>query len=266
VTDAHYPESASGRDLDAPAMNSLALEVSIVLPCLNEISTLGICIDKAREALDAGNVRGEIVIADNGSTDGSQAIALARGARVVSVTERGYGAAVLGGLRAARGVFVIQADADDSYDLSKIMPFIERLRDGHDLVVGNRFWGGIEPGAMPFLNRYLGNPALSALAGMLFGRNARDFHCGLRAMSREKVLALDLQGPGMEFATEMIARALMAGLRVSELPIVLHRDGRARPSHLRPWRDGLRHVATMIRLRYGSIPVKQRAPEPRPLA
>jgi glycosyltransferase involved in cell wall biosynthesis len=264
--DARASSRAIGRDFEAPGLNAPQIEVSVVLPCLNEISTLGICIDKALRALADGGVRGEVVVADNGSTDGSQALSAARGARVVPVTERGYGAAVLGGIRAARGAFVVQADADDSYDLSKIMPFIERLRAGDDLVVGNRFWGGIEPGAMPFLNRYLGNPALSTLAGMLFGRNARDFHCGLRAMSREKVLALDLQGPGMEFATEMIARALMAGLRVSELPIVLHKDGRARPSHLRPWRDGLRHVATMIRLRYGSIPVKQRAPEPRPLA
>ena len=235
----------------------LPIEVSVVLPCLNEISTLGTCIEKARAALKAGAVSSEIVVADNGSTDGSQALSIDLGARVVQITERGYGAAMIGGIGAAQGIYVIQSDADDSYDLSRIMPFIERLRGGDDLVVGNRFQGGIRPGAMPPLNRYVGNPVLSTLAGFLFGRSARDYHCGLRGMRRSAILAVGLQCPGMEFATEMIARAHMAGLRISELPVVLHKDGRARPSHLRPWRDGVRHLVAMWRLKTGALPLKQ---------
>lgn len=248
-----------------PVVPARPIEVSVVLPCLNEAATLGVCIAKAWRALDGEDVVAEIVIADNGSTDGSREIARAGRARVVDVGEKGYGAAVMGGVRAAAGRFVVQADADDSYDLSAIMPFVRRLREGDDLVIGNRFTGRIEPGAMPRLNRYLGNPVLSALAGVLFGRAAGDFHCGLRAMRRDRILALDLKSPGMEFATEMIARALMAGFRISEVPIVLHKDGRARPSHLRPWRDGLRHVALMARLWMGADAVRPR-PLPRPLA
>ncbi len=248
------------------SLPALVPEVSVVLPCLNEISTVGTCIEKAWGALREAGVIGEIVIADNGSTDGSQDLARSLGARVVAVEEKGYGAAVMGGIRAARGTFVIQADADDSYDLARIEPFIARLREGCDLVIGNRFRGGIEPGAMPFLNRYLGNPVLSTIAGLLFGRAAGDFHCGLRGMRRATMLELNPRGAGMEFATEMIALALMAGVRVSEIPTVLRKDGRARPSHLRPWRDGLRHVILMLRLRFGAVPSPARATVSRPVS
>jgi len=216
------------------------------MPCLNEAETIARCVDKARAFLSASGVAGEVLIADNGSSDGSQAIAEARGARVVAVPERGYGAALIGGIAAARGRFVIMGDADDSYDFSALMPFVERLRAGADVVMGNRFKGGIARGAMPTLNRYLGNPGLSFLGRLFFGVRAGDFHCGLRGFDRDRVRALDLRTTGMEFASEMVVRAALASYRIDEVPTTLSRDGRSRPPHLRPWRDGWRHLRFLL--------------------
>jgi hypothetical protein len=221
-------------------------EVSIVMPCLDEAETLGACIARAQAWLDARGVAGEIVIGDNGSTDGSIAIAEGVGARVVRVAERGYGAALDGAIRAARGRYVIMGDSDASYDFGALDPFLERLRDGCELVMGNRFLGGIEPGAMPWKNRHLGNPALSALGRLLFGTPVRDFHCGLRGFTRDAYARLDLATTGMEFASEMVIKATLAGLRVAEVPTTLRPDGRSRPPHLRPWRDGWRHLRFML--------------------
>ncbi len=225
---------------------SAGVELSIVMPCLNEAATLGNCIAKARAFLSSNAVAGEIVVADNGSTDGSQAIARSLGARVVDVAERGYGSALLGGIRAARGTYVIMGDSDDSYDFSALAGFLDRLRAGDELVMGNRFLGGIEPGAMPALHRYLGNPVLSAIGRAFFHSPVRDFHCGLRGFRREATLALDLQAPGMEFASEMVVKATIKGLAVSEVPTTLSPDGRGRPSHLRSWRDGWRHLRFLL--------------------
>src|SRR5690606_33162910 len=177
------------------------MELTILMPCLNEAETLAVCIRKARSFLAASGVRGEVLIADNGSTDGSREIAIAEGARLVDVAQKGYGAALMGGIEAAHGTYVVMGDADDSYDFSALMPFVEQLRRGSDLVMGNRFKGGIAPGAMPFLHRYLGNPVLSALGRLFFGVKVRDFHCGLRGFRRDRVVALDLRTAGMEFAS-----------------------------------------------------------------
>ncbi len=222
------------------------IELSIVMPCLNEAATIGVCIAKARAFLAGHAVSGEIVVADNGSTDGSQAIARALGAWVVDIAERGYGSALLGGIRAARGAYVIIGDSDDSYDFSNLGGFLERLRAGDDLVMGNRFQGGISPGAMPPLHRYLGNPVLSAIGRAFFGSPVGDFHCGLRGFRREAILGLDLQSPGMEFASEMVVKATIRALRISEVPTTLSPDGRGRPSHLRSWRDGWRHLRFLL--------------------
>ena len=225
---------------------STRVELSIVMPCLNEAATIGHCIAKARAFLAGNAVAGEIVVADNGSTDGSQEIARGHGARVVDVAERGYGSALLGGIQAARGIYVIMGDSDDSYDFSALGGFVERLRAGDDLVMGNRFKGGIKPGAMPALHRYLGNPVLSAIGRAFFRSPVRDFHCGLRGFRRDAILALDLQSQGMEFASEMVVKATIRGLRVSEVPTTLSPDGRGRPSHLRSWRDGWRHLRFLL--------------------
>ena len=222
------------------------LELTILMPCLDEAATLAVCIGKARGYLARSGVAGEVVIADNGSTDGSQAIAEAAGARVVAVAARGYGAALQGGIRAARGRYVIMGDADDSYDFSALDGFVAKLREGYALVVGNRFRGGIRPGAMPILNRYLGNPVLSFIGALLFKTPVADFHCGLRGFDRRAILDLGLVMPGMEFASEMVVKAAMRGLRTAEVPIVLHPDGRGRPPHLRPWRDGWRHLKFLL--------------------
>ena len=222
------------------------IELSIVLPCLNEAATVGVCIAKAQAFLAGHAVQGEIVVADNGSTDGSQAIARAQGARVVDIAERGYGSALIGGIRAARGTYVVMGDSDDSYDFGALGGFLERLRAGDDLVMGNRFQGGIKPGAMPALHRYLGNPVLSAIGRAFFGSPVGDFHCGLRGFRREAILALDLQSPGMEFASEMVVKATIRGLRISEVPTTLSPDGRGRPPHLRSWRDGWRHLRFLL--------------------
>lgn len=221
-------------------------ELTILMPCLNEAETLAVCIRKARRFLAETGVSGEVLVADNGSTDGSLEIAQAEGARVVRVAEKGYGAALLGGIRDARGRFVIMGDADDSYDFSRLMPFVESLRAGDDLVMGNRFRGGIGEGAMPFLHKYLGNPVLSFLGRLFFGISARDFHCGLRGFDRARILALGLSTPGMEFASEMVVKASLARYRISEVPTTLKPDGRSRPPHLRTWRDGWRHLRFLL--------------------
>ena len=223
-----------------------AVELTILMPCLNEARTLPACIGKARAFLVAQGIVGEVLIADNGSTDGSQALATGLGARVVHVPDRGYGAALRAGIAAARGRFVIMGDSDDSYDFSALGPFVDALRQGCDLVVGNRFRGGIAPGAMPFLHRYLGNPVLSFLGRRFFGGPLRDFHCGLRGFRRDAMLQLQLVTPGMEFASEMIVKSLQAQLRIVEVPTVLHKDGRGRPPHLNTWRDGWRHLRYLL--------------------
>lgn len=225
-----------------------ALELSIVLPCLDEARTVGKVVARAREALRAERVRGEVVVADNGSLDGSQAIAAAAGARVIHVPERGYGAALRAGIAAARGRFVMMADSDDSYDVGVVAPFLARLRAGDDLVQGNRFAGGIEPGAMPPLHRYFGNPGLTAIGRLLYGTPSGDFYCGQRAFRRDAVLGLELRASGMEFALEMLVRGTLAGLRISEVPVPLRPDGRGRPPHLRTWRDGWRSLCLFVHL------------------
>jgi glycosyltransferase involved in cell wall biosynthesis len=229
-----------------PEAESRDIELTILMPCLNEAETIATCIDKAHGFLARSGVAGEILIADNGSSDGSVEYALARGARVIAVTERGYGAALRAGIAAARGRYVILGDADDSYDFSRLEPFLTKLREGSDLVMGNRFDGGIAPGAMPFLHRYLGNPVLS-LAGRIFFRSGiRDFHCGLRGLRRDAILALDLRTSGMEFASEMVVRAALNGLAITEVPTALAIDGRSRPPHLRTWSDGWRHLRFLL--------------------
>jgi hypothetical protein len=222
------------------------IELSVVMPCLNESETLATCIRKASEFMTRSGISGEVVVADNGSTDGSREIACEHGARVVDVPTPGYGAALLGGINAARGRYVIMGDADDSYDFAGLKPFVDELRAGADLVMGNRFRGGIAPGAMPRLHRYLGNPVLSFLGKLFFKSPVGDFHCGLRGFSRGAVLSLDLQTPGMEFASEMVVKATLNGLRVTEVPTTLQRDGRTRPPHLRSWRDGWRHLRFLL--------------------
>lgn len=222
------------------------LELSIVMPCLNEAETLAVCVEKAKSALERNGIAGEVIVADNGSTDGSQEIAQAHGASVVRVPARGYGAALSAGFEAARGEYILMGDADDSYNFGDAPVFLARLREGYDLVMGNRFRGGIGPGAMPFLHRYLGNPVLSLLGRVLFKAPAGDFHCGLRAFSRSAWERLDLRTTGMEFASEMVVKASLMGLRISEVPTTLKKDGRSRPPHLRTWRDGWRHLRFLL--------------------
>jgi len=221
-------------------------ELSIVMPCLNEAETLETCIRKARSFLAAAGIDGEVVIADNGSTDGSQEIAIRAGARVVDVPTRGYGSALMSGFEAARGRYVIMGDADDSYDFSNLGAFVEKLRKGFDLVMGNRFLGGIKPGAMPPLHRYLGNPVLSGIGRIFFRSPIGDFHCGLRGFSREAVRRMELQTTGMELASEMVVKATLLGMRVAEVPTTLSPDGRTRAPHLRSWRDGWRHLRFLL--------------------
>jgi glycosyltransferase involved in cell wall biosynthesis len=221
-------------------------ELSIVMPCLNEAETLEVCIRKARGFLIDNGVSGEVVIADNGSTDGSQAIAIRCGARVVDVPVKGYGSALLAGIRSAQGRFVIMGDADDSYDFVNLMPFVEKLREGYDLVMGNRFRGGIMPNAMPPLHKYLGNPVLSFLGNLFFKSPCKDFHCGLRGFRKATALDIDLRTTGMEFASEMVVKMTLHGKRITEVATVLSKDGRSRPPHLRSWRDGWRHLRFLL--------------------
>lgn len=222
------------------------VELSVVLPCLDEAETLQTCIDKASASMAAAGIVGEVVVADNGSGDGSQAIARSAGAVVVDVDERGYGSALRAGIAATSGEYVIMADADDSYALDDLVPFIVELRDGADLVMGNRFAGGIEDGAMPALHRYLGNPVLSWLGRRLFNPSIGDFHCGMRGLRRSAIVDLDLRTTGMEYASEMVVRASLAELDVREVPTTLRPDGRSRSPHLRTWRDGWRHLRFLL--------------------
>lgn len=224
----------------------VSVRVSAVMPCLNEERTVGICIEKAMAAFRRLSIEGEVVIADNGSTDRSVEIARTLGARVVDVEKKGYGAALLAGIGAARGEYIIMADSDDSYDWLGVEPFIQSLDAGHDLVVGNRFMGGIEPGAMPHLHRYLGNPVLSWLARTVHRAPVGDFHCGMRAFRRDAFAKMNVRTTGMEFATEMIVNSAKAGLRIAEVATPLRRDGRDRPPHLRTFRDGWRHLRFIL--------------------
>jgi glycosyltransferase involved in cell wall biosynthesis len=218
------------------------IELSILMPCLNEAETLADCIRMSRSFLEATGVSGEVLVADNGSTDGSPDIARAEGARLVPVPTRGYGAALLGGIEAARGEYIIMGDADRSYDLSNLKPFLVELRGGADLVMGNRFKGGIAPSAMPWSHRYIGNPVLSVLGRIFFRIDIGDFHCGLRGFRRDRIRDLRLQTTGMEFASEMVVKSALAGYRITEVPTTLAKDGRSRPPHLRTWHDGWRHL------------------------
>jgi len=222
------------------------VELTVVMPCLNEAETVATCVRKATGFLSASGISGEVLVADNGSTDGSQQLAAEAGARVVPISEKGYGNALMGGIVAAQGKYIIMGDADDSYDFTNLMPFVNELRKGADLVMGNRFAGGIEPGAMPPLHRYLGNPVLSFIGRLFFRSKIGDFHCGLRGFSREAMLALNLQATGMEFASEMVVKATIAGRRVTEVPTTLAKDGRSRPPHLHTWRDGWRHLRFLL--------------------
>lgn len=227
-------------------MTTESLELTVLMPCLNERLTLGICIEKAKKSLEENNIKGEIVIGDNGSTDGSIEIAESMGARVVRVKERGYGSALIGGINAAKGKYIIMGDSDDSYDFSKLMLHVEKLREGYDLVMGNRFKGGIGKGAMPFLHRYLGNPVLSFVGRLFFNTKIRDFHCGLRGFNREKMLSVNLECPGMEFASEMVVKSILNDFKVVEVPTTLVKDGRDRPPHLNTWTDGWRHLRFLL--------------------
>ena len=222
------------------------LDLTVVMPCLNERLTVGCCVRKALSTMKAMGIRGEVIVADNGSTDGSQAIAIEAGALVVSVTVRGYGSALRGGISAARGKYIIMGDADESYDFTQLADFVHKLDEGYDLVMGNRFQGGIRPGAMSPLHRFLGNPVLSWLGRLFFKSPIGDFHCGLRAFRKDAIDSLQLQSVGMEFASEMIVKASLFHLRVTEVPTVLSPDGRDRPPHLRTWRDGWRHLRFLL--------------------
>jgi hypothetical protein len=224
----------------------VSVEVTVVMPCLDEAETLGVCIQKASASLDELGVPGEILVADNGSSDGSQEIARRLGARVVDVPQRGYGAALAAGIGAAQGRWVIMGDADDSYDFSRLAPFVAALRAGDALVVGNRFRGGIEPGAMPWMHRRIGNPILSRMARRFFRSPVGDVYCGLRGFDRDAVQSLDLRSTGMEFAIEMVVKATMHGLPIGEVPTTLSPDGRTRKPHLRTWRDGWRSLRFLL--------------------
>jgi glycosyltransferase involved in cell wall biosynthesis len=238
---------------DAPTLESevstpgsLSLELSVVMPCLNERETVGTCVRKALASIRESNISGEVIVSDNGSTDGSVEIAQMEGARVVHVAEKGYGNALKAGILAARGTYVLMADSDDSHDLENLSPFLEKLRSGYDLVMGNRFKGGIEPGAMSWKNRYIGNPVLSFIGRLFFHAHVRDFHCGLRGFSQGAYQKMDLRTTGMEFASEMVIKARLMGLTMTEIPTFMSRDGRSRAPHLRPYRDGWRHLRFML--------------------
>ena len=221
-------------------------ELTIVMPCLNEAETLETCIKKAQDYLKSHEVSGEVIIADNGSTDGSQEIVNQMGARLVNIPEKGYGSALRGGIAAANGQYIIMGDADDSYDFTNLTPFLEKLRQGYDLVMGNRFKGGIKPGAMPRLHRYLGNPVLTWIGKLFFKSNSSDFHCGLRGFRKDAIEKLNLHTTGMEFASEMVVKASLYNLKITEVPTTLSPDGRSRPPHLRSWRDGWRHLRFLL--------------------
>ncbi len=216
------------------------------MPCLNEEETLAACIKKAKSFLENNNIDGEVLIADNESTDNSPRIAAAEGARVITAGGRGYGSALIAGTKEAKGKYIIMGDADNSYDFLNLMPFLEKLREGYDLVMGDRFAGGIENGAMSWTHRYIGNPFLSFVGRKLYHSRIRDFHCGLRGYNRESILKLNLQATGMEYASEMVIKAELGALKIAEVPVILYRDGRSRASHLRSFRDGCRHIKLML--------------------
>ena len=246
VGTAHLKGAVSPEFGEPRANDSTIPELSVVMPCLNERLTLGTCIKKAQATMERLGIRGEVIVADNGSTDGSQTLAEGLGARVVPIETRGYGSALRGGIAAARGKFVIMGDSDDSYDFTQIGDFITKLNQGYDLVMGNRFHGEIRPGAMPFLHRFLGNPVLSWLGRLFFGCPVGDFQCGLRAFRKGAIDQLELQTTGMEFSTEMVVKATLFNLRIVEIPTVLSPDGRDRPPHLRTWRDGWRYLRFLL--------------------
>ena len=225
------------------------MELTILMPCLNEEQTIKICVQKAKRFLEANQINGEVLVADNGSSDHSVPYAEACGARVVHVATRGYGSALLEGTRQARGRYIIMGDSDDSYHFEEIAPFLEALRNGKEFVIGNRFRGGIEKGAMPLLHRYIGNPFLSYLGRKLYQCSIGDFHCGLRAVEKSAMERLGLHCTGMEFASEMVIRAVQHNLRISEVPVRLYQDGRNRKPHLRSFRDGMRHLYILIAYR-----------------
>lgn len=233
-------------DMDKTVSLDSPLELTILMPCLNERETIEVCVHKALAFLARADIKGEVLIADNGSSDGSQALAEAAGARVVAVSDRGYGAALKGGIAAARGKYIIMGDADDSYDFSSLDAFVAALRSGHDLVMGNRFKGGIAAGAMPPLHRYLGNPVLSWIGRLFFSIPVGDFHCGLRGFNTEAIRKLGLVTSGMEFASEMVVRASLERLSIAEVPTTLKPDGRSRAPHLKTWRDGWRHLKFLL--------------------
>lgn len=230
----------------ASAATAGEVELTILMPCLNEAETVATCVRKALGFLASHQVAGEVLVADNGSTDGSPDLASKAGARVVHVAERGYGRALLGGFAAARGKFIIMGDADDSYDFTALEPFLRKLREGYDLVMGNRFAGGIAPGAMPALHRWLGNPVLTGIGRLFFHAPVRDFHCGLRGFSKAAVQRMNLQTVGMELASEIVLKACVLNMRIAEVPTTLSPAGRSRPPHLRSWRDGWRHLRFML--------------------
>ncbi|HEX4425794.1 MAG TPA: glycosyltransferase family 2 protein [Terriglobales bacterium] len=232
--------STESRDLPAPGTE--AVELSVVMPCLNEAETLETCILKIQKAFQEAAIFGEIIVADNGSTDGSPAIAIRLGAKVINVQEPGYGNALMGGIAAAAGKYIVMGDADDSYDFGHIPRFLQQLRTGADLVMGNRFQGGIQPSAMPALHRYLGNPALTRIGRLFFGGTCGDFYCGLRGFTKEAYSRMDLRTTGMEFATEMVVKSSLLRMKVAEVPTTLSPDGRTRSPHLRTWRDGWRTI------------------------
>lgn len=240
------PTDSAEPTTDSVEPTTDSVELTILMPCLNEAETLEVCIRKAQGFLERTGIRGEVLISDNGSTDGSQELATRLGARVSHASRRGYGAALINGINAARGRYIIMGDADDSYDFENLEPFIERLRAGADLVMGNRFRGGIAPGAMPPLHKYLGNPVLSGIGQLFFRPNIGDFHCGLRGFNRERIRQLGLQTTGMEFASEMVVKSSLARYRIEEVPTTLKKDGRSRPPHLRSWHDGWRHLRFLL--------------------
>jgi glycosyltransferase involved in cell wall biosynthesis len=235
------PDQINSQDIRAPEC-----ELTVLMPCLNEAETIGTCVEKAMRSLERAEIDGEVLISDNGSTDGSQEIAEKLGARVIHASERGYGAALKAGIAVARGRFVIMGDADDSYDFTALDPFVEKLREGNDLVMGNRFRGGIEKGAMPFLHRYFGNPVLSFLGRLFFKAPVGDIYCGLRGFDRDAIRGLALTASGMEFANEMVVKSTLQGLRIAEVPTTLSPDGRSKRPHLRTWRDGWRTLRFLL--------------------
>jgi glycosyltransferase involved in cell wall biosynthesis len=226
--------------------DQINIELSIIMPCLNEAETLGICIQKANNFIKREKINGEVIISDNGSTDGSQEIALFNEAKLVHAKEKGYGSALHEGIDNAIGTYIIIGDADESYDFSNLMPFLHELRNGSDLVVGNRFKGGIMKGAMPFMHRYIGNPVLSFLGRLFFRIKVKDFHCGLRGLTKTAFKKMDLQTTGMEFASEMIVKAALNNMKIAEVPTILYPDGRSRPPHLKTWQDGWRHLRFLL--------------------